>query len=545
MKFTYRSGQRVLDGFVLKRGVGQGGFGEVYFGVSDGGKEVALKLLRGHTDIELRGVANCLNLKHPNLVHVYDLRDDEHGNTWLVMEFVLGESLSQVIGRHPNGLPLNLAKEWGLNLCRAVGYLHDHGVVHRDIKPANIFIENGTLKVGDYGLCKSLQNSQQRQTRTVGTVHYMAPEVSTGNYNKSIDIYAIGVVLYEMLTGELPFDGESDGEILMKHLTATPDLNKVPEVLRAIVGRALDKNPVRRFSTALELRQALEAVNLDEVLPVAAPAPIIPAPLPVAKPVPVASIPAAEPSSIPAIPLAAANPVPQVKPATPVPVPAIPTAKPVELNWRDRLITLTGSMLKIPFITALALVPYVVITQTDDTYLLGRLLLTTTALSWALLIGSGALPYYAKDSWPARLRMLFCGALVGVLVFWLEGWNMPRYAPTEPLGSEEASLFRVFHLPTDALSTGLRYMLYYGVLFGIVRWWRSVALNRKERFSIFPLIVAAFWCWVLIFLWPMSTPTLVTGALVPMVLATFAVQMVSPWAVPAPSVSKKLKLQTA
>ena len=80
MKFTYRSGQRPLDGYTIKRGVGQGGFGEVYFAVSDGGKEVALKLLRVHSDAELRGISHCLNLKHPNLVHLYDLREDDRAD---------------------------------------------------------------------------------------------------------------------------------------------------------------------------------------------------------------------------------------------------------------------------------------------------------------------------------------------------------------------------------------------------------------------------------------------------------------------------------
>ena len=258
MKFTYRSGDRPLDGYVLKRGVGKGGFGEVYFAVSDGGKEVALKMLRGPTDVELRGVANCLNLKHPNLVHVYDLKTDARGDAWLVMEYVLGESLSQVIARHPSGLPQNLAKEWFLNLSRAVGFLHDHGVVHRDLKPANIFVENGQLKVGDYGLCKALGASHRPQTRTVGTVHYMAPEVGTGNYNRQIDVYACGVILYEMLTGELPFDGESDGEILMKHLTANVDLGKVPENFRGVIAKALDKNATRRYATMAEFARAVE-----------------------------------------------------------------------------------------------------------------------------------------------------------------------------------------------------------------------------------------------------------------------------------------------
>jgi len=182
MKFTYSSGQRPLDGFTLKRGVGKGGFGEVYFAVSDGGKEVALKLLRDNREVELRGVAQCLNLKHPNLVNLYDLRTDPRGDHWVVMEYVAGESLHTVLSRHPGGLPLELAREWFLSLARAVAYLHDHGVVHRDLKPANVFLENGVVKVGDYGLSKAISGSQRTaQTQSIGTVHYMAPEISTGN----------------------------------------------------------------------------------------------------------------------------------------------------------------------------------------------------------------------------------------------------------------------------------------------------------------------------------------------------------------------------
>src|SRR6478752_8033241 len=101
MKFCYSSGQRPLDGFTIKRGIGRGGFGEVYFALSDGGKEVALKLLRGDAQAELRGVAQCLNLKHPNLVWLYDLRTDGAGNHWVVMEYVAGEPLNVPLARHP------------------------------------------------------------------------------------------------------------------------------------------------------------------------------------------------------------------------------------------------------------------------------------------------------------------------------------------------------------------------------------------------------------------------------------------------------------
>src|SRR5205807_2604113 len=184
------------------------------------------------------------------------------GDHWVLMEYIAGEPLNVVLSRHPEGLPDELAQQWFLGLAKAVGYLHDHGIVHRDLKPANIFIENGIVKVGDYGLSKFISGSQRTaQTQSVGTVHYMAPEISTGNYNKGIDIYAAGVILYEMLTGRVPFDGESAGEILMKHLTTPPDLSKVPKEFVAVVGKALCKNPAHRYATMAEMARAVEAVG--------------------------------------------------------------------------------------------------------------------------------------------------------------------------------------------------------------------------------------------------------------------------------------------
>src|SRR6516165_4280596 len=308
MKFTYSSGQRPLDGFTLKRGIGRGGFGEVYFAVSDGGKEVALKLVRGSGDsaIELRGVAHCLNLKHPNLVSLYDLRKDADGNPWVVMEYISGEPLNVVLSRHPDGLPRELVREWFPGLARAVGYLHEHGIVHRDLKPGNVFLENGSVKVGDYGLSKSMSASQRSaQTMSVGTVNYMAPEISTGNYNKQIDTYAAGIILYEMLTGNVRFDGESAGEILMKHLTAPPDLSRLPDKYVPVVAKALAKNPAHRYASMAEMIRAIEsAEGAAPARPVAAaaaaspPRPAVEAarPHPVALPV-LMAIPAVSPRS--------------------------------------------------------------------------------------------------------------------------------------------------------------------------------------------------------------------------------------------------------
>jgi hypothetical protein len=256
--FVYASGARPLEGYTIKRGVGQGGFGEIYYATSDAGKEVALKLVRRNLDVELRGIRQCLNLKHPNLLDLYDIRQDAHGDTWVVMEFVAGKCLEDVLAAHPAGLPLEETLAWVRGIGAGLAYLHQRGIVHRDLKPGNVFSEEGVVKIGDYGLSKFISCSRRSgHTESIGTVHYMAPEVATGRYGKEIDIYALGVMLYEMLTGRVPFEGESVGEVLMKHLTAQPDVSMLAEPYRGIVARSLEKDPARRFHNAGEMLAAL------------------------------------------------------------------------------------------------------------------------------------------------------------------------------------------------------------------------------------------------------------------------------------------------
>ena len=264
MRFTYQNGAQPLAGYTIQRGIHRGGFGEVYFAQSDGGKEVALKLLhRQDQDVEIRGVTQCLNLKHPNLVNLFDLKTDLQGDHWVVMEYVSGSSLEDVLTSFPDGLPIAEVRDWLNGLVAGVAHLHDRGIVHRDLKPANVYRENGVVKVGDVGLSKRLDSDHRRQhTQSVGTVYYMAPEVARGQYGPEVDVYSLGVMLYELITGKLPFTGETTAEILMKHLTAQADLSPIPKSLRPTIARALEKDPRKRTPTVRELeRDFLRAVN--------------------------------------------------------------------------------------------------------------------------------------------------------------------------------------------------------------------------------------------------------------------------------------------
>ncbi|MBA3315995.1 MAG: serine/threonine protein kinase [Planctomycetaceae bacterium] len=259
MKFTFPPESKPLPGFTIKRAIHRGGFGEVYYGLTDAGKEVALKLLNQHTDVELRGATACLNLNHPNLVTIYDIKSDADGDHWIVMEYVGGKRLADVL-EDRGRLPVEEIERWLDGMTAGLSFLHERGIVHRDLKPSNVFSEGGVVKVGDVGLSKFISESRKSaHTQSVGTVYYMAPEVARGRYGREVDVYALGIMLYEMLTGEVPFDGESTGEILMKHLSSPPDLEKLPARLRPVIARSLEKDPQRRTSTVDRLRDEFKA----------------------------------------------------------------------------------------------------------------------------------------------------------------------------------------------------------------------------------------------------------------------------------------------
>jgi hypothetical protein len=259
--YRYKHGDRPLEGYTVQRAAGRGGFGEVYYALSDSGREVALKIVQAYEQIEVRGIGQCMNLKSPHLVTIFDVKqpaDTTDGHPIVIMEYVSGPSLRELLDEAPSGLGEQKAAFFLREIGKGLTYLHDCGIVHRDLKPANIFYENGYVKIGDYGLSKAISSSHRSgQTMTVGTVHYMAPEVGEGRYDRGIDIYALGVLLYEMLTGHPPFYGASAAEVLMKHLGTAVDVSGVPEPFAGVIRKAMAKDPAQRYET---VQQMVEAV---------------------------------------------------------------------------------------------------------------------------------------------------------------------------------------------------------------------------------------------------------------------------------------------
>lgn len=515
MKFTYASGHRPLDGYTIKRGVGKGGFGEVYLGLSDGGKEVALKVLREHQDIELRGIQQCLNLKHPNLVHLYDLRTDAEGNYWLIMEYVAGESLSAHLDRHPKGLPREIACAWFHGLADAIHYLHEQGLVHRDLKPGNIFIENSVVKVGDYGLCKFLGSTQRvAQTQSVGTVHYMAPEISSGNYNRQIDIYAAGVILYEMLTGKVPFEGQSAGEILMKHLTSNPDLTKVPREFVPIIEKALAKNPALRYLHISEMSKQVDAL---------------------------------EGRVVPSIPVAPK--IPTISPRDEIPTVAGPPAP------LPRVAGLLQSVISAAMIAGICSFAASMVLFRGEWREMTRPFFLTFAGACGVLIASYWWRRPVEESTQRRLVLTGIGLAMGVLALWLDGFQLPW--PGVPMS--EVDSLKVLSNPIpdatrhkfyDGLYPHNRtipvlggYLAYFALMFLALRWWRLPMNPRSSRFQLSSVFAVAFWAYMLLFLLPATSQR--QEMFLSMVQIAIVVQLAAPWEQPTPKHGKRFRLRLA
>jgi eukaryotic-like serine/threonine-protein kinase len=264
----------LFDGrYRIVRKLGSGGMADVYLAEDEElGRRVAIKILndRHANDDQFverfrREAKNAAGLSHPNIVSIYD-RGEAEGTYYIAMEYLDGRSLKElVVARGP--LPIPDAIEATRQVLGALRFAHRKGVVHRDIKPHNVMADaDGRLKVTDFGIARAGVSQMTEAGSIIGTAQYLSPEQARGAaVDQRSDLYSIGVVLYEMLTGQVPFTGETPVEIAMKHLSDTP---RPPSVLRPeippdldmVVLRALAKSPEDRFQTAEEMDAELERV---------------------------------------------------------------------------------------------------------------------------------------------------------------------------------------------------------------------------------------------------------------------------------------------
>ncbi|ASA96248.1 Stk1 family PASTA domain-containing Ser/Thr kinase [Anoxybacillus flavithermus] len=271
-------GKRLNDRYKLLQLIGGGGMANVYLArdiILD--RDVAVKVLRlDFVNDELfikrfrREAQAATSLNHENIVTIYDVGEDD-GIYYMVMEYVRGCTLKQYIQQHAP-LPVQEALRMMDQLTGAIAHAHQNGVIHRDIKPQNILVsEDGTLKITDFGIAVALSSTTITQTNSVlGSVHYLSPEQAKGGMaTEKSDIYSLGIVMFELLTGQLPFLGESAVAIVLKHLqTETPSVRRwnpnIPQSVENIVLKATAKNPLHRYNSALDMRQHIRTALSPE-----------------------------------------------------------------------------------------------------------------------------------------------------------------------------------------------------------------------------------------------------------------------------------------
>ena len=264
-------GQKINDRYEIVRSIGEGGMANVYLGydtILD--RNVAIKVLRGDLSNDekfvrrfQREALSASSLAHPNIVEMYDVGEDD-GIYYIVMEYVEGKTLKQLLKKRGT-LTLSEAIDIMSQLTDGMAHAHDSYIIHRDLKPQNIMIkDDGQIKITDFGIAMALNATQLTQTNSVmGSVHYLPPEQASGKgCTIKSDIYSMGIIFYELLSGSLPFRGDNAVEIALKHMREPlPNLKddnpSIPQSIVNIIKRATAKNPKNRYETAREMHEDL------------------------------------------------------------------------------------------------------------------------------------------------------------------------------------------------------------------------------------------------------------------------------------------------
>ena len=270
-------GQKINDRYQIIKTIGEGGMANVYLAydtILD--RNVAVKVLRGDlaTDEKFvrrfqREALSASSLSHPNIVEVYDVGED-NGLYYIVMEYIEGKHLKQLLKKR-GSLTVREVVDIMLQITDGMSAAHDSYIIHRDIKPQNIMIlENGLIKITDFGIAMALNATQLTQPNSVmGSVHYLPPEQACGKVATiQSDVYSMGILMFELLTGSVPFKGDNAVEIALKHIKETipyvKDINNtIPTSVANIVKRATAKNLKNRYADAREMHEDLKTC-LDE-----------------------------------------------------------------------------------------------------------------------------------------------------------------------------------------------------------------------------------------------------------------------------------------
>lgn len=278
-----QKGQKINERYEIIRSIGEGGMANVYLAFDTIlNRNVAVKILRGDLANDekfvrrfQREAISASSLNHPNIVEMYDVGEDD-GKYFIVMEYLEGETLKSLIKRR-GALTLSEVIDIMLQLTAGLACAHESYIIHRDIKPQNVVIlEDGTVKITDFGIAMALNSNELTQTNSVmGSVHYLPPEQANGDgATIQSDIYSAGILMYELITGKLPFKGENAVEIAIKHMkeqipSIVDERPEIPQSVENIILRACAKNPKNRYTSANEmhedLRTCLDKSRLDEV----------------------------------------------------------------------------------------------------------------------------------------------------------------------------------------------------------------------------------------------------------------------------------------